>query len=613
MSRETKNLDVSSIDFDGIRTNLKDFLRSQDTLQDYDFEGSAISTIVDLLSYVTHMNAVNANLGINETFLDTAQFRGSVVGHARQLGYTPRSATAPVAYLNIQVNNPSSDSLTLPRGQRFKAKIGNDSYNFVTDLDYSTSNATFDNVRILQGNFKTVEFVFDAESNEKLIIPDPDADTSTLKVEVFDSRTSSTSSIFTEAKKLTTIKNTSLVYFLAENPDGLFEITFGDGVLGQSLENGNLVRVEYLVTKKAEANGASVFALVDPIEDNTNVAISIVQPAAGGDDKESIESVRYAAPLSYASQNRAVVPKDFEGIILENFADVSSAKVWGGEDNDPPVYGKVFVSAVNNSGTTLSEAQKATLLRDVIGPKSVLTITPEFLDPEFLNITMEAFFKYDPSKTNLTVEQLEDKAKQAIEDYNTTDLSQFDRVFRYSQFLNAIDGSDPSILNSFARIYLSKRFVPTLNIPTTYTLNFSVDLYRSFGQRSVIYESSTFRVNGVDGCRFKDFLDDTATTSGRRRLSIVSGFGDDETVVVRDAGFIEGSRIVIEAFAPEAITGEVINIEAIPSSYDIVGTLNNVVRIDCDCSRFNIQGEVDTIVSGRDYSGVNYQTFSRDA
>ena len=221
---------------------------------------------------------------------------------------------------------------------------------------------------------------------------------------------------------------------------------------------------------------------------------------------------------------------------------------------------------------------------------------------------MEAFFKYDPSKTNLTEEQLENKVVRAIRAYNETDLGQFDNVFRYSQFLQVMDDADEAVLNSFARVYLSKRFVPTLGVARSYTLNYSVDLYESFGARPVIFDCSTFTFNGIAGCRFKDFLNDDNT----RRVSIVSGTGDDETVVENNIGFIEGSRIVIEAFAPDSIDGSVINVEVVPASYDIVGSLNNVITIDCNCTRFDIQGEIDTIVTGRDYSGVNYQTFNRD-
>lgn len=605
----TKRLNVSELDFEGIRNNLKEYLRSQDDFQDYDFEGSAMATLIDILAYTTHYNAVNANLGINETFLDTAQFRGSVVGHARQLGYTPRSASAPAGVVNIVVNNPDSQSLNIPKGFRLKSKIGNTSYNFVTDQEYSTDNGEFNGVRILEGRYKTVEYLYDVRGDEKILIPEADVDTNTLVVEVFDSPTSGSSNTFAEAKEITSITSNSNIYFINENPDGLFEVSFGDGVIGTALENNNLVRIEYLVTNKTDANGARIFTTTESVGGNGDLTITTTQSASGGTEKESITSVRRNAPLTFASQNRAVVPNDFEAVIRANFANVSSVKVWGGENNDPPVYGKVFISVLPETGDVLTLEEQDRLLNEVIIPKSVLTVTPELLDPEFLVITAEVFFKYDPSLTNLSKLELENKVVDAINDFDENKLEKFDNVFRYSQFLQAIDDADSAVLNSFARIYLSKRFVPALNVARTYTLDFSTELYESFGTRPVIFDSSTFTINGLSNCRFKDFLN----SDGTRRISIVRGTGIDETVIVRDAGRIDGSRIILDVFAPESIDGEVINIEAVPASYDVVGKRNTVLTLDCDCSRFNVQGEVDTIVSGRDYSGINYQTFNRDS
>jgi len=231
---------TTELDFNQLRDSLRDFLRSQDTLQDYDFEGSAITSVIDLLAYTTHFNAINANLGLNETFLDTAQFRGSVVGHAKQLSYVPTSASGAIAVVDITVNNPNSQELTLERGHPFRATSSDETYTFVPIIPYTTENATFKNVRLVQGRIKTAEFVFDVRSGEKFIIPDEDIDTSTILVTVFDSRNSSNSRTFTEAKALTSIQSDSNVYFLSENYDGLFEIEFGDDIIGKALDNGNL-------------------------------------------------------------------------------------------------------------------------------------------------------------------------------------------------------------------------------------------------------------------------------------------------------------------------------------------------------------------------------------
>jgi len=609
MSSTTKRLNVAELDFEDIKNNLKTFLRDQDEFQDYDFEGSALGTLIDILAYTTHYNAVNANLGINETFLDTAQFRGSVVGHARQLGYTPQSAASPIAVVDVLVNNPSEQSLTMPKGFRLKSKIGNTTYNFVTDRAYTTDNAEFRDVRIREGQFKTVEFLYDVRGDEKILIPDEDVDTSVMTVRVFDSPTSASSNVFTEAKEITSITSESRVYFINENPDGLFEITFGDGVLGTALDNNNLVRVEYLLTHKTESNGARIFTTTESIEGNADLIITTTQSARGGSEKESIDSVRRNAPLSFASQNRVVVPQDFESVVRTNFPNLDSITVWGGEDNDPPMYGKAFLSIKPRNADILSDSEKRFIIEEVIKPKSVLTIEPELVDPEFLFITLQVFFKYDPSLTNLTLTELENKVVENIKDFNDRELVEFGRVFRYSQVLSLIDNSDPSILNSFARVYVQRRFVPRLNVAQTYTLEFSVELFESFGTRPVIFNSSTFTINGQDGCRFTDI----SNGDGTRRVQIVRGDPRNPTIVVANAGSIIGSKITLLDFQPQKYEGSSVVIEAIPNSYNVFGKRNTILSIDCNCPRFEIEGSVDTFATGTEYSGLEYKVAPKNA
>jgi len=479
----------------------------------------------------------------------------------------------------------------------------------VTDRDYNTETASFSNVKILQGNFKTIEFDFDIESSEKFVIPDADVDTSALRVEVFDSRTSSTSTVFNEIKELVDVQADSNIYFLAENPDGLFEISFGDGVIGSALENGNLIRVEYLVTKKAAANGASIFSSVDAIEGNTDLSITVNQNASGGGEKESTESIRRNAPLSYAAQNRAVVPQDYDAIVRENFANLDSIKVWGGEDNDPPKYGKAFVSIKPKDALILTDEENTTVLEDIIRPKSMLTVDTELVDPEFLFITLEVFFKFDPSLTNLTKTQLENKVVDAIETFDEEQLKKFDRVLRYSQLLSVIDNADPAVLNSFARVLVQKRFVPRLNVAQTYELEFSVDLFKSFGTRPVIFLSTEFTTKGFTDCRFTDVLNN----DGTRRVQIVRGSKESPQVVVDNAGTIEGSKITLVNFQPERFEGSTLVIECIPNSYNVFGKRNTILTIDCGCPQFKIEGSVDTFATGAEYAGDTYEVAPKNA
>jgi len=603
---DTKRLDVTDIDFESIRANLKEYMQSQETLQDYDFEGSAITSIIDLLAYATHYNAVNANVGLNETFLNSAQFRGSVVGHARMLGYMPRSATAPVAFVDITVNNAGiGELIRIPRGHRFRSKIDNTTYTFVTTEEYTSTDRTFSNVRIVQSRFKTAEYIFDNQSSERYVIPDENVDTSTIRVTVFDSRNSSTSTVFVPAKSITEINDGSNIYFLYETPDGLYEISFGDGNVGSALENGNIIEIEYGVTERGAANGAQIFSMVDSISGYSEVALTTAQRARGGAERESIESIKRNAPITFAAQNRGVTPKDYEAIIRENFSNVSSVKAWGGEDNDPPVYGKIFVSVNPRETAILSENEKSQLLNNVLIPKAVSSVTPEIVDPDFLFLNLDVSFKYDPSATNFTLAQLQSRVRDAIRSYNDNDLEEFSRVFRYSNFLNVVDSVDSAILNSFSQVYLEKRFSPTPNIPNRYTIDFSTPLYALPSTDRVIRSSSTFTIGDKNRCFFIDSYDNDTET---RIVSIVRGSNDDREIIVENAGVIEDTRIIINNFAPSDFEGLSIRIETYPDSYDIAATFNDIISIN----NLNIVGEVDSIVAGREFSGTQYTSPSRN-
>jgi hypothetical protein len=603
---ETNRLNVSDIDFESIQQNLKEYMRGQDSLQDYDFEGSALSSMINLLAYVTHYNAVNANLGLNETFLETAQFRGSVVGHARMLGYTPRSASAPVAYVDVSVPSATT-SLIIPRGFRFKAKIGNVTYPFVTDTEYRTDTTEFTSIKILQGTYQTAQYVYDADSAEKYLIPSPNADIDTVIVRVYDTRTSEAFEVFNEGKDITTITPQSNVFFVSENPEGLYEITFGDGVIGTSLSNGNLIEIEYLVTQKAAGNGASIFSSDEAINGISSYSITTREAARGGSEKESVDQIKYNAPLSYASQNRAVTPKDFEAIIRENFPNVNSIKAWGGEDNDPPVYGKVFVSINPKTTDVLSDEDKQRILDDILKPRSVVTVQPEIIDPVFTYISLDVFFKYDPTETSETEAILLSRVRDTITQYNVNNLDQFNTVFRHSALLSAVDSASDAILNSNIRTFVKKRFIPDTTRPLRYEIDFSTDLYKTTRTEGVITSSTLFTFDGQEACRFRDVLN----SDGDRIIQVVRGQPDSPRIVASNVGRISGSKIILDNFTVQSFRGNYIEIEAIPNSYDIAPVRNNILAIDLDSVTVN--GQVDTIVAGQNFSGSNYQTTPRYA
>ena len=603
---DTKRLNVAQMDFEQIKANLKDFLRSQSTLQDYDYEGSAMGTLVDLLSYVTHYNAVNANLGLNETFLDTAQFRGSVVGHARQLGYTPRSATTPAAYINIGINSFSGNSVvTIPKGSRFRSVINGQTYEFVTDQEYNSSSGLFEDVRIIQGSYKTVEYVYDVNSSEKFLIPDVNVDTSNMTVDVYDSETSLTKTTYTRAKLITGITKNSRVYFLAENPDAHYEISFGDGILGAALQNGNRIEVNYLVTDSTAANGANVFTPVGEIYNNSPVTIQTVQRASGGQERETIDEIRRNAPLSFASQNRAVTADDYRAIILENFQNVESIAVWGGEDNDPPSYGNIYISVKPKNGEVLFAAEREILLNEVIRPKAVVSLTPILVDPEYTYISLEVFYKYDVSTTPLSKTTLNTAVRAAIQEYNNTYLVKFDGVLRHSNLVRSIDKANDSILSSSARVYMKKRFTPELNVSERIELQFSGPIY-SDPNDQVIYKTTSFTYGGRQ-CSMRDVVG----TDGVRRIQVIYGEGANVVVIADNVGTIDTARgrITLTDFLVSNFVGDYIEVTIIPNSLDIAPLRNNLLVIDMN--DVAVSGEIDTIVAGQSPAGVNYRTTSR--
>jgi hypothetical protein len=600
-----KQLKVSELDFDAIKSNLKEFMLSQTTFQDYNFEGSAMSTLIDVLAYVTHYNALNANIGINETFLETAQSRGSVVGHARQLSYTPRSVTAPTAVIDLTLVSPPSGTITLPKYHRFRTVVDNFSYEFVTLASYVSTDGIFTGIPIKQGRLKRTEYIFDLNTSEKFLIPDLNVDTDTITVNVRTSVGSSTLTTFTQAKDIISVTSSSNMYFLNESFDGRFEITFGDGVIGKQLTNGNMIELDYLVTEGAETNGANQFTMLDTLN-SSSTTIAVTTPASGGRVRESITEIKYRAPLTFASQNRAVTPDDYKAIILENYSNAESVSIWGGEDNDPPEYGKAFISIKPAVGETVSAADQLFIINNILRPKSVVSITPVFVDPIYTYVSLEVFFKYSVSDTSLSVGQLNSKVLSNITTYNDTYLERFDGILRYSSLLASIDKADKAVTNSTVRLYMKKRFVPVLNRNTRYELDFSSPIYITNSTESVIYQSSVFTYDG-EQCTLKDYIN----SIGERRIRVIRGSGVNQITIANDVGYVDApaGKIILTNFNVSAFVGGYIELAVIPNSNDVAPKRNNIVSIDMN--DVVIIGSADSTGSRSAAAGLNYNLIPR--
>ena len=621
------NIRVTELDFFQIRENLKDYMKSLQAtgkFTDYDFDGAGMAVLLDLLSYNTHYNAVNANMAINEVFLDSAERRTNVVSHAKALGYVPRSVVSPFAYVTVEVLNPTNSPsfLTLDRGTSFTTVIDSKQYNF-TNLEAVTIAPIsgvykFENVKINEGTIKSYEYTVDSfDSLNYYIIPDTNVDISTLIVKVKENSATASADIYTIAKTFTDLDSTTKAYFLQESPDGYYEIYFGDGVSGKKLQGGNVIQLEWLSTSGTIANGATSFSMGGTISGNSNIDISTLYKSAGGGDREDISSIKFNAPLSYVSQNRVVTSDDYKTIILNNYANVETISVWGGEENDPPQYGKVYISIKPKNAEALTSVEKQFIKDQILKKKNVVSITPELIDPEYTYITLEIFFKYNPNLTNKTYGELQQLIKDVVVSYNNNELKKFDGVYRHSKLLRLIDTADASILNSTVRVYMHKHFTPELNTTKRYEISFSSPIYDTSNTEQVI-SSSGFYYDGyvqyIEDRILKDGEVNPHTDEGATAvLQMYRIINNTKYVTNTDIGYIDANKgiVVLPEFAPSSIVGNLnyITLFALPNSNDIAPRRNQLLAIKTD--DLTVTPEVDTIATGGTSAGIGYTTTSR--
>lgn len=496
-----EKLTITDIEFESIKANLKEFMRTRDTFKDYDFEGSALSQLIGLLAYNTYYNSFYTNMTANELFLDSAQVRNSLLSHAKSLNYTPVSRRAPVAIVRLTVTPPSGNTqsiLTLDRFREFQSgAIDGVNHTFVTTQAYSVYKEQgvfpFPYVELRAGTPQVLTFVYDALSNPKAFfeLPDDTIDTSTLLVIVQASGTNTSSEVFTLSTDITQSDANTAVFYLSTTTSNKYQVSFGDHRVSKGLTNDNIVYVSYLSTDGEQANRANSFA-TGAIGGFSNVSIASVSAASGGAEREGDESIRRQAPLSYTAQQRAVTRKDYETLLKSRYPDIQSIFVWGGEDNIPPVYGKVFVSIAPKEGVILNQAEKARIVADILDPISIVTVTPELVDPDYVFMKFEVNAEVDGKKTTLTSAQIGASIWEAITGYADTTLNQFGAIFTISQLGSAVDQSLPAIIGSSTSIRLEKRFTPVLNVATTYEIKFNTPLHQAPIQKSL--KSTAFSV-----------------------------------------------------------------------------------------------------------------------
>jgi hypothetical protein len=567
------NLRIAELDFDQIKTNLKTFLNAQTEFTDYDFEGSGLSTLLDVLAYNTHYNAYLANMVVNEMFLDSAVKRSSAVSIAKHLGYTPVSARGAVANLDIVVTNPSNlpASLTMDRYTPFTSTVDGVPYTFLT-TDAKTaqrvgSTYTFAGVDVTEGTLLNYSYVVsDITPAAKYEIPNEAVDTTTIKVSVQTSSSDTTTSTYTLSTDITGIGSTSAVYYLEQNPQGKYQIYFGDGIIGKSLAAGNIITIQYLVATGSAVNVSSTvsqsFTAGTTIGGSSAIAITVNSNSTGGANTESITSIKFNAPRVNASKNRAVTATDYEALILANYAGAESVSVWGGEDNDPPYYGKVLISLKPYSGFTISDATKNSIKTNILKSKQGITIIPEFVDPTYFYVNLTADIVYNSSITTLSSEQIKTQVNTAITDYFSTNLQKFNKEFIYSALTSAILAKNSSITSALVSLKLQRRIIPTLNTTNLFTGDTSIK-YRNPLKPGTILSSYFFiSVGGVSTLvKITDLPNETPPNdSGSGTLRLVNVVNN--SIVATNVGTVNyGTGVIsISGITPTGIPAGVTDI-----------------------------------------------------
>ena len=610
-------LSISQLDFDGIKVNLKRFLSNQSQFKDYDFEGSGMAVLLDLLAYNTHYLAYNANVAANEMFIDTADMRNSIVSLAKALGYTPNSATAPYADINVVVNDATGSTLVMSAGTQFTTTVNGLSYNFVTIGSNTISPIdnvyTFSNLKIYEGTYVTYQYTYDStDVDQRFLIQSASADVTTLTVQVQNSSTDTVINTYTKATSITELDSTSKVYFLQEAEDGKFEVYFGDGVTGKALTNGNIIILKYVVTNKTAANGASSFSLSGNIGGFSNVTLTVNSNAANGAEPETNQSIKFNAPKSYAAQDRAVTVEDYKAKVKELYANTQSISAWGGEDAETPFYGRVYISINPKSGSTLTQTTKNSII-DSLKRYSVASVTPVIVDPETTNIILTSTVKYDKTATSKTADTLKSETIEDLTAYNSNTLQSFDSMLRHSKLIEIIDDVDTSILSNITTLKIRKTFTPTIGSSTNYTVSFSNALYNPHSGHNAsaggILVSTGFKI----GSSANEYFFDDDGAGNIRRYYLV---GDVRTYADNSAGTIDYATgaIAVNALNISSISNirglasTIVELTVTPNSNDIVPLRNQILNIDVANSSITV--EVDTLVGGSSNAGIGYVTTS---
>lgn len=571
---------VSDLDFDTIRSNLVTFLSSQTRFKDYDFNGSNLSVLLDVLSYNTHMNNFYTNMAISEMFLDSAQIRDSVVSRAKELNYTPRSYRSAVAYINIAITpNDSPSAITIPRGSVFTTRMSDTIYTFVTAdpiIVTSTDNYTANSVPIYEGTYITESFTVDnTVSNQRFVLSNPNIDTSSIYLLVQNSSTDTTNSEFIQANSLLGYNSASKIFFVQAADKSRYELVFGDDIVGAKPKNGNVISASYRITKGSEANGAKTFTPASSIGgySTTLITITTVQAAYSGAEQETVDSIKFNAPRHYQTQERAVTLDDYRTILLAEYPDIRAINVYGGESVYPPQYGKVFISVDLNSYAGVPDIIKQSI-QSFISTKMPISIEPVVTSADYTYVDVVASASYNLNASSKTDNDIKNLIVQAVRSFNTTYLDDYNKTMRYSKLAATIDSADSSIVTSNLNTRMIKKISPFIGT----TQLFNLDYQNAIAENTLI--SSTFTYGGVVSCLKDTGNTEVAIVTSQDDLTVSNGV--KEIVIKHNVGTINYSTGVASINLPalDSYIGDSIKVYAQSSTNDFSVKNNTVIQIN---------------------------------
>jgi len=572
------SISVTNLDFDEIKSGLKKYISSKPEFTDYNFEGSTISLLLDLLSYNTYQNAFYTSMVGNEMFLDSAQLRESVVSRAKMLNYTPTSEKGASVFVDISITPETSvNFVTIDKNTEFSSTIDGRTFKFVTPeatTIYSSTGVYTANVEIIEGRPLTHQWTVDSNNPVKYVLPNDKIDTRSISVEVQNSSTDTSQTTYNIADDITAVTANTAVYFLQEVEDERYEVYFGDNVIGKSPDNNNIVKISYRVCNGTDGNGVTSLTNPSTIGGHSNFTVSVNGTTAGGQSKENIDQIKFNAPKNFETQNRAVLAEDYKRIILRENSDFNSISVWGGEENDPPIYGKVYV-AVKPKEANLISSDRKNSIKTTLKKYNVLSIDPEFVDATFLYINPTVDVYFDKTKTALTAAEVQAKVNVAIENFESTNLGTFiNRKFRFSKFVNAVDFADPSVTSSLTSLLLEKRFEPSTTSKATYTIAFNNPIHHPHDGHIYSLSSSAFTFSSREA-----YLDDDGY--GNVRIYYIEASTNTRVVMDATAGTIDYTLGVVklDSFGPSAFSGSNISVYVKPDKENIDSIRNQILLI----------------------------------